>query len=93
MRLDISGTSLIVRLQWSAMLTSCPLMAVPLPLCQDLATTAVGGGEIIIALAFSLQPQLVPVVLYVRLLLQSQVHLERCMSTGWKRNKKKSTWS
>lgn len=66
MRLDISGTSLIIRLQWSAMLTSCPLMAMPLPLRQgSTAAAAVCGGEVIIALPLSLQSQLVPVVLDV----------------------------
>lgn len=77
-RLDISGTSLIIRLQWSAMLTGCPLMAVPRPLRQrPTAAAAVGGGEVVVALPLSLQPQLVPVVLDVGLLLQSQVHLQR----------------
>ncbi|TNN75820.1 hypothetical protein EYF80_013967 [Liparis tanakae] len=46
-RLDISGTSLIIRLQWSAMLTGCPLMAVPLSLHRGstAAAAAVCGGE------------------------------------------------
>lgn len=64
LRLDISGTSLIIRLQWSAMLTSCPLMAVLLPLRQG-PIAAVGGREVIIAFLLSLQPELVPVVLDV----------------------------
>ena len=82
-RLDISGTSLIIRLQWSAMLTGCPLMAVPLPLRHgSTAAAAVRGGEVIIALPLSLQSQLVPVVLNVWLLLQSQVHLRRGKSAG-----------
>lgn len=64
------------------MLTGCPLMAVPLPLRHGpAAAAAVSGGEVIIALPLSLQPQLVPVVLDVRLLLQSQVHLQRGKST------------
>lgn len=64
------------------MLTGCPLMAVPLPLRHGpAAAAAVGGMEVIIALPLSLQPQLVPVVLDVRLLLQSQVHLQRGKST------------
>lgn len=84
-RLDISGTSLIIRLQWSAMLTGCPLMAVPLCLRQgSTAAAAVGGGEVVIALPLGLQPQLVPVVLNVWLLLQSQVYLQRGKSAGCK---------
>lgn len=67
------------------MLTGCPLMAVPLPLRQGpTAAAAVRGGEVIIALPLCLQPQLVPVVLNVRLLLQSQVHLQRGKSAGCK---------
>lgn len=43
------------------MLTGCPL-----PLRQgSTAAAAVGGGEVVIALPLSLQPQLVPVVLDV----------------------------
>jgi len=78
-RLDISGTSLIIRLQWSAMLTGCPLVAVPLSRHRGstAAAAAVCGGEVIIALPLSLQSQLVSVVLNVWLLLQSQVHLQR----------------
>lgn len=78
-RLDISGTSLIIRLQWSAMLTGCPLMAVP---HSSTTAAALCRREVIIALPLSLQSQLVSVVLNVRLLLQSHVHLQRKKSSG-----------
>jgi len=52
----------------------------PGPLVQGLAAAAaaaagVGRGEVVVALPLGLQPQLVAVVLDVRLLLQRQTHL------------------
>lgn len=73
-RLDVGGASLVVALQRPAVLSGRALRTTAVPLHQGPAA-AVSGGEVIVALPLRLQTQLVPVVLDVRLLLQSQVHL------------------
>lgn len=82
MRLDVGGASLVIALQRPAVLSSRTLRAAAVPLHQGPAGS-VGGGEVIVALPLGLQTQLVPVVLDVRLLLQSQIHLSSVGRGGW----------
>lgn len=79
LRLDVGGASLVVALQWPAVLSGRVLHTAAVPLHQSPAA-GVGGGEVIVALPLRLQTQLVPIVLDVRLLLQGQVHLP---TVGW----------
>lgn len=65
-RLGVAGSLLIIRLQGSASVEGCPLVAVLLGLHQGpTIVAALAGGEVVIALALSLEPQLVSVVLNV----------------------------
>lgn len=73
-RLHVGGASLVVALQRPAVLFGRTVQTTAVPLHQGPAAS-VGGREVIVALPLRLQTQLVPVVLDVRLLLQSQVHL------------------
>lgn len=64
--LGVGGTLLIIGLQRSVSVEGRPLVAALLRLHQGPAVVAaLAGGEVVIALALSLEPQLVSVVLNV----------------------------
>ena len=75
--LHIGGGAFIIILQGPAVLMWRPLVSMLVPLTHSLgAAAALSQREVVVALPLGLQTQLIPVVLNVRLLLQSHAHLQ-----------------